>query len=341
MLFFLIQIKEQIKAARFKASLAANSELLKLYWNIGQNILERQKTAIWGSKLLEQLSLDLRNSFPEMKGFSVSNLKRMRKFAELYPEIGAQPAHQLWMLPWHHIVVLNEKIQDSEEKTWYMIQTLENGWSRPNLERQIQSQLYARQGINSNKNTNFLTRLPAPQSELALDLLKHPYNLEFTGLNEGAHEREIEVKSIAHISKFLIELGKGFAFVGSQVPIEVDEEEFFMDMLFYHIKLHCYVVIEIKSTKFRPEHAGQLNFYLTAVDEVMKSDLDNPTIGILLCKSHNKVVAEYALKNVNSPIGISNYELTQAVPKDLKSSLPTIEEIEFELTKVENPQRRE
>lgn len=329
-LLLLKQLKEKIKTAQLRAALAVNQEVIGLYWYLGRQILSRQQEAAWGSKFLQMLSRDLRNEFPEMSGFSVPNLKRMSLFAQMYPgfEIGSQPVSQL---PWGHIVVLIHKIKDEKERAWYIKQTIEQGWSRTTLELYLKRGLYHQQAIDDSKASNFLARLPEPHSSLAQEILKNPYNFDFLGLHDDAQEREIEHKAIPHITKFLLELGKGFAFVGRQVPITFQDSEYFIDMLFYHLKLHSYVVVELKATKFKPEHAGQLNFYLNLVDDFMRTPEDNPSIGLLLCKSRDKFIAEYALKGIEKPIGVSEYQLTKAVPDKLKTSLPTIQEIEAEL----------
>ena len=328
------EIKEKIRSAQIRAAVSVNTEVIKLYWDIGKRIIERQQKAKWGDKFLENLSHDLKNSFPETQGFSVTNLKRMRKFANCYHEmaIGAQSVHQL---PWSQIILLIERLNGKSEREWYSNKSLEEGWSRETLEKAMKTNLYDRQGKSEKKSTNYLQKLPYPQGALAQEIIKNPYNLDFLELHDVAIEREIEHGLIKHIQKFLLELGKGFAFIGSQVPIEVGGDEFFIDLLFYHVHLHAYVVVELKSTKFKPEHAGQLNFYLTAVDKNFKKDLDNPSIGILLCKSRNKIIAEYALQDVNKPIGVSEYKLTEAIPEDFKSTLPSIEEIEEELSYLE------
>jgi len=271
---------------------------------------------------------DLQHAFPETHGFSKTNLKYMRIFANLYPDgIGQQLVDQL---PWGHICLLM-RIKNTGERLWYIQQCIENGWARWLLEREVRSGLYNRQAIPKNKVTNYLTRLPAPHSYLAHDLIKNPYNFDCLGLHDQAQEREIENASIQHITKFLLELGKGFAFLGHQVPIEVNEKTYFIDILFYHVKLHCYVVAELKAKPFKPEDAGQLNFYLSAADDKLRTLEDNPSIGLLLCKSSDAVVAEYALRGIEKPIGVSEYSLTKAIPSNLEISLPTIEEIEAEL----------
>lgn len=323
-------LKARIATAQIRAAHAVNTELISLYWHIGQEIIQRQKYTKWGSKLIENLSLDLQNEFPGMKGFSVINLQRMRLFADLYPSSIASQA--VTQLPWGHIVVILYKIKDEKIREWYATQTLENGWSRSILETQISLNLYERQGNDQKKTTNFKMRLPAPQSDLAQQSLKDPYIFDFLTIGKDAKERELEKELTSHITKFLLELGTGFSFVGRQVPLTVGDSTYYIDMLFYHIKLKCYVVIELKARKFDPKDAGQLNFYLSAVDDIIKGEDDNPTIGILLCQSKDKIVAEYALRNVSSPIGVSEYQLTRMMPNDLKTSLPTIEEIEQELS---------
>lgn len=328
----LSKLKSKIRNARLKAALAVNRELIGLYWHIGQQIIERQD---WGSKLLETLSKDLQNAFPETSGFSIRNLQRMRQFATHYPDFEIMP-QAVAQLPWGHISLLIHKVKDESIRHWYAEQVIEQGWSRPTLERYVKENLYQRQAVPSKKASNYLDRLPSPQSVLAQELLKQPYNFDFLGLHDEAREREIEHASIHHITKFILELGKGFAFVGSQVPITIDDDQFFIDMLFYNLHLRCFTVIEFKATKFRPEHAGQLNFYLSAVDDLMKHKDDNPSIGLLLCKSRNKVVAEYALKDIQKPIGISEYQLTRAIPENLQKDLPSVEEIEAELNELED-----
>lgn len=327
---FLTNIKKRYQSAQLKAAHFVNNELIQFYWQLGKDIIEKQTQAIWGSKFLDQLSADLLSLFPETKGFSVRNLKFMRQLAEYYPsEIGKQPVSQL---PWGHIIVLMQKVKDSSIRDWYVKNALENGISRNILIMQIEQDLYSRQGKLDDKICNFKSLLPEPQSELATQMLKNPYNFDFLTVGPKAHERDIENGLTLHISKFLRELGVGFAFVGNQYKLNIEGDEYFLDMLFYHVKLHCYVVIELKATAFKPEYAGKLNFYLSAVDSILKTPQDNPTIGLLLCKSRKKFIAEYALRNVSSPIGISEYELLKKLPRKLATSLPSIEEIEAELS---------
>jgi predicted nuclease of restriction endonuclease-like (RecB) superfamily len=334
---FLNEIKERLKTTQIRAALAANRELIKFYWQLGIDLIKYQKNFKWGEQFLEQFSFDLRQNFPEMRGFSITNLKRMRLFAQEYPnfEISPQLVDQL---PWGHIAVLLHKVKTRKTRTWYANEIIKNGWSRTVLEMHIESDLYQRQGITHKKITNYHQHLPLPQSDLAHEILKDPYNFDFLTIQGKAHERAIENALITHIRSFLLELGQGFAFVGSQVPLTFEEQEFFIDLLFYHLHLRCFVVIELKATKFKPEHTGQLGFYLAAVDNLMRKKEDNRTIGILLCKSKNKIVAEYALQNIKAPIGVSEYMLAKALPKELKLNLPTVEEIEMELNKaVNNP----
>lgn len=272
----------------------------------------------------------MRQAFPERQGFSKRNLEHTRRFALLYPQIefAKQAVSQL---PWGHVVRLMQMIKDGTEREWYANQTIKNGWSRTVLEMQIESGLYDRQANLNKKITNFHEQLPAPQSDLANDILKDPYKFDFLTIHGKAHERAIEDALVTHVRDFLIELGQGFAFVGSQVPLTFDDQEFFVDLLFYHLHLRAFVVIELKATKFKPEHTGQLSFYLAAVDDLMRKEGDNQTIGIILCKSRHKVVAEYALRGMKAPIGISEYTLSKALPNEPKSSLPTVEQIEAEL----------
>ena len=324
---WLEELKARIHAARQRATLAVNRELILLYWQIGRDILARQAEQGWGAKVIERLSHDLRTAFPEMKGFSPRNLKYMRAFAAAW-EDAVIVQELLAQLPWYHLVTLLDKLNSPEERLWYARKAIEHGWSRNVMVMQIETRLMEREG---KAVTNFEQQLPKPQSDLARESLKDPYRFDFLGLTNEAQEREVESALVEHITQFLLELGAGFAYVGRQVLIDVGGDEFYLDLLFYHLKLRCYVVIEIKAGKFKPEHLGQLGFYLTAVDEQMKSDQDNPTIGLLLCKSKNKIVAEYALRDNNRPMGIAEYQLVESLPEELKTSLPSIEQIEKEL----------
>jgi predicted nuclease of restriction endonuclease-like (RecB) superfamily len=289
--------------------------------------MERQLKHGWGTKVIDTLAKDLRAAFPDMRGFSPTNLKYMRRFAEDCPEraFGQQPADQL---PWFHVVVLLTRLSGTDEREWYAAKTIEHGWSRNVLGLQIEARARQREG---KAVTNFPARLPAVQSDFAQQALKDPYLFDFLALSREASERDIEQGLTQHITRFLLELGAGFAFVGRQVHIEVAGDDFFIDLLFYHLKLRCYVVIELKAMEFKPEHAGQLSFYLTAVDRQIKTEHDNPTIGLLLCRKQNRLVAEYALSSIHQPIGVAEYQLTQAIPLEFAGSLPTIEELEAEL----------
>ena len=324
---WLADLKSRIHTAQQRATLAVNRELVLLYWQIGQDILARQAEQGWGAKVIERLAQDLRAAFPEMKGFSPRNLKYMRAFAEAWPdaEFVQQAAAQL---PWGHNLVLLDRLNTPEERRWYAAKAIEHNWSRNVLNIQIETRLLERSGTAV---TNFAASLPKPQSDLALESLKDPYRFDFLGLTDEAQEREIENALVKHVTEFLLELGAGFAFVGRQVLLDVGGDEFFIDLLFYHLKLRCYVVIELKGGKFKPEHLGQLSFYLTAVDAQIKHPQDAPTIGLLLCKSKNKVVAEYALRDNTRPIGVAEYQLVESLPPELQTSLPSIEQIEREL----------
>jgi predicted nuclease of restriction endonuclease-like (RecB) superfamily len=324
---WLIELKTRIHAAQQRAALAVNRELVLLYWQIGRDILERQAKQGWGAKVIERLAHDLRTAFPDMKGFSPRNLKYMRAFAEAWPdsEFVQQAAAQL---PWFHLCTLLDKLETREERDWYLSKAVLHNWSRNILVMQIETRLLERTGTAV---TNFDTSLPKPQSDLARESLKDPYRFDFLGITDEAQEREIENALVKHVTEFLLELGAGFAFVGRQVLLDVGGDEFFIDLLFYHLKLRCYVVIELKGGEFKPEHLGQLGFYLTAVDRQVKSEHDNPTIGLLLCKSKNKIVAEYAMGDKTLPMGIAEYKLLESLPAELQTSLPSIEQIEREL----------
>lgn len=324
---WLTQLKRDIAHARQRAALAVNAELMQLYHRLGTEIQERQEAHGWGAKVIERLARDLKNAFPDMKGWSASNLKYMRFFAQHCPDrqFGQQPADQL---PWFHVVTLLTKLDSPVEREWYAQQTVLHGWSRSTLELNIKSRLQQRQGAAV---TNFVTRLPAAESALAQETLKDPYLFDFLGLGNDAQEREIETGLIRHITRFLLELGAGFAFVGRQFRLEVGGDEFFIDLLFYHTRLKCYVVVELKATAFKPEHAGQLNFYLAAVDAQIKADDDKPTIGLLLCQQQNRLVAEYALSGIDKPIGVAEYQLVRDLPETFGRNLPSIADIEAEL----------
>ncbi len=324
---FLADLKSRIHAAQLRAALAVNRELVLLYWQIGRDILDRQTRESWGAKVIDRLAADLKSAFPDMKGFSPRNLKYMRRFADVWPdaEFVQQVAAQL---PWFHNCVLLDKVADSDERVWYARAAIQHGWSRSVLVHHIESALYRRQG---KAITNFDRALPPPQSDLAQEVTKDPYNFDFLMLGKEAHERDLERALLEHLRKFLLELGVGFAFVGSQYPLTVGGEEFRIDLLFYHLKLRCYVVIDLKAVAFQPEFAGKMNFYLSAVNNHLRHPDDQPSIGLILCKTKNQVVAEYALEDYSKPIGISEYHLAESLPEKLKGSLPTVEELESEL----------
>lgn len=326
---FLKELKEKVVSSRLKAARSVNKELIFLYHYIGSEILKRQKIEGWGSKIIHQLSRDLVLEFPEMKGFSIANLHNMRRFAELYPDstILQQVAGEL---PWYHHVMLMERVKDDNERFFYVEQAVKYAWSRATMAHQIELNLYGRQG---KAITNFHDKLPSPTSDLANQILKDPYTFSFLSIGKEAHEREIEKGLIQHMEKFLLELGAGFAFVGRQYHFSIGKKDFYLDLLMYHLKLRCFVVIELKAVEFEPEHAGKMNFYLSAVDDLLKHPTDNPSIGIILCKTKDHVLAEYTLRDVKKPIGLSEYKLTEALPENLKTTLPTIEELESELSK--------
>ena len=335
---FLRDLKARIGSAQVRAALAVNRELVLLYWQMGRAIDEKQQQHGWGDKVLERLASDLRSAFPGVEGFSRRNIYRMRAFYRAYPveaEFVPQPVAQI---PWGHNIWLLEKVKDNKARLWYAHQTVENGWSRAVLTHYIETQLYERQG---KAITNFERVLPSPQSDLAQQLLKDPYNFDFLTLGKDAHEKHLEAGLLQHIREFLLELGQGFAFVGSQYPLHVGDNDFFIDLLFYHLKLRCYVVIDLKMRAFEPEYAGKMNFYLSAADDLLRHEGDAPSIGIILCKTKDTAVAEYALRGIDKPIGVSEHftaELTRSLPDNLKSELPTIEKLEAEAEAVPFPE---
>lgn len=324
---WLNDLKHRIHHAQQRAILQVNKELVLLYWQIGQDILKKQNEQGWGAKVIERLAHDLRADFPQMKGFSPRNLKYMRTFAQTWADVEFVQA-VLAQLPWYHQLALLDKLNNNDDRIWYAKKAIEHNWSRNVMVLQIETRLVERQG---KATTNFELHLPKPQSDLAIESLKDPYRFDFLTLTDKAQEREIENALVKHVTAFLLELGAGFAFVGQQVHLEVGGDDFFIDLLFYHLKLRCYVVIELKTGDFKPEHLGQLGFYLTAVDKQIKSEHDTATIGLLLCKNKNKVVAEYALADKNQPMGIAEYQLLASLPTNLQTQLPSIADIEREL----------
>jgi predicted nuclease of restriction endonuclease-like (RecB) superfamily len=351
---WLSELKTKIRSSQLKAAIAVNSALIAFYWDLGKMIAEKEN--VWGSKLIEHVAKDLLREFPEMKGFSERNIKYCRQFYQFYSkkfvqqvvgQIGQQPVAQLQsaenqpvklvqqavaLIPWGHNILIFSKSNNITEAHFYIQKTIENGWSRDILSLQIKSDLYNRQG---KAITNFKLTLPDNSSDLAHQILKDPYNFDFLTLTENYKERELENALVDNVTKFLLELGTGFAYVGKQVPMMVGGQEYFIDLLFYHLKLRAFIVIELKATSFIPEYAGKLSFYLSAANDLLKHPTDNPTIGLLICKDKNDVIAEYALKDINQPMGVSEYQLTKLFPNDFKSSLPSIEEIENELKNIE------
>ncbi len=326
---FLKELKLRVSNSRLKAARSVNTELLLLYHYIGTEIVNRMKNDGWGSKVIERLSRDLKIAFPEMKGFSPRNLGYMRKFAEEYQNVTILQ-EVLAKLTWYHHQTLLDKITDKQTRLFYINKAIDHDWSRNIMLMHIEMALHKREG---KAITNFKDKLPAPQSDLAHYTLKDPYIFDFLSIGEKAHEREVENALINHIEKFLLELGAGFAFLGRQYHLSVGDDDFYIDMLFYNLKLRAYFIVELKSGKYKPEYAGKLNFYLSAVDQVLKTEHYNPSIGLILCKSKNDIVAEYSLKDVNKPIGLAAYSLIDHLPKELQTALPTIEELEAELAK--------
>jgi predicted nuclease of restriction endonuclease-like (RecB) superfamily len=336
---WIAELKEKVRSAQLKAAVSVNAELIVLYWDLGKMITEKQTA--WGSKFLFKLSSDLRREFPEMQGFSETNLKYCKLFYAYFairPQAGDElknspqpedqiPIEALRNIPWGHIKAIISGEKDLAKAQFYISQTIQNGWSRSVLELQLKSNLYERTG---KAVTNFNQTLPSPDSDLARQTLKDPYAFDFISIAQPYREKDIENQLVQHITRFLLELGKGFAFVGQQYHLEIAGNDYYIDLLFYHTRLKCYVVIELKNTRFIPEYAGKLNFYLSAVDSLLKGEGDKPTIGIILCREKNNIEAEFSLRDLNKPIGISEFNLTEIVPDELKSSLPTIEEIEQE-----------
>lgn len=356
------EIKDRVRQAQHRAILSANADMLFMYWDIGRMIAARQKREGWGKGLLARLAIDLRNEIPEIKGFSERNLQMMVQFQGEYPELFLIPQRgvaeleppemsseimpspaittdiskrvsimqrTVAQLSWAHNIILIQKLKDRSIRLWYAQQTLEQGWSRDVLAVQIKNHAYERQGAAV---TNFATTLPEIHANLVRGLLKDPYLFDFLTLEEPYHERELETGLLSHIQKFLLELGRGFAFVGRQYRLEVSDRELYLDLLFYHLHLRCFVVIELKKGDFRPEYAGKMNFYCSVVDDQLRQQHDKPTLGLILCQTKDRILAEYALRDIHKPIGVADYELTRALPKELASSLPSIEDIEAELS---------
>jgi predicted nuclease of restriction endonuclease-like (RecB) superfamily len=324
---FLQDLKQRIRTAQVKAALAINQEMVMLYWSIGRDILNREEQEGWGAKVVDRLAKDLKAAFPDLTGFSARNMRYMKALAEAYPD-EAMLQRSVAILPWRHNIVLLEKLKDQEQRLWYAAQASGNGWSRDILAMQIDSDLFRRQG---GAVTNFDRTLPSPQSDLAQQLLKDPYNFSFLSLEKDAQERDLERALITHIRDFLLELGVGFSFVGSQYPIEIDGRDFRLDLLFYHLKLRCFVVIDLKMGDFQAEFSGKMNFYVSAVDEILRHPDDQPTIGLILCRSKSRTIAEFSLRGMSQPIGVATHLIGKELPDSLKDVLPTVEQLEAEL----------
>ena len=362
---FLKEVKSLIRQGHQKAAFSINATVLKTYWNLGQRIAQQQSLFEGRNNYIDTLARDLKIEFPSMTGFSKRNLFDIRRFYLFYAsfenltdinndsvrqpaalnnenekssvqQVAALNTHEqnlstLFSLPWgHHTVILN-KVKDLQEAQFYIHQSIKNAWSRSNLILQIEQQLFQRSGKAIN---NFQITLPEEQAQMAGQILKDPYNFSFLTLEKPVQELELEELLVQHITNFLLELGKGFAFMGRQFKLDIGAKDYYLDLLFYHTQLNCYIVIELKTVAFQPEFAGKLNFYLSAVDSLIKKESDQPTIGILLCKSKDKIEVEFALRDINKPIGVSDFMLSDALPKELKKNIPTVEEFENELNKI-------
>jgi predicted nuclease of restriction endonuclease-like (RecB) superfamily len=323
-------LKTKIRSARNKLAFSINSQVLELYWELGKDIAEKQQNSDWGSGFIEQIATELKHEFPDITGFSRRNVYVILQWYKFYSAKYQFVPRHVAQIPWSHNRIILNKIKDIEEAEFYCRAVIQNAWDRDTLEIQIANKYFLTAG---NSTHNFSNTLPAKQSELAIQTLKDPYNFDFAGLASDALEKAIEDELTKNITKFLLELGKGFAFLGRQYKIEIGENDHFLDMLFYHVELRCYIVIELKAGKFIPEFAGKLNYYLSAVDSQLRKSGDNPTIGILLCKKKDKIDVEYALRDIHKPMGISEYILTNAIPEDIKPQLPSVEELERELEK--------
>lgn len=334
---FITHLKEKVRLAQLKAAVFVNRELIQLYWEIGKDIVEKQKKDGWGTKVIGRVSRDIQNEFPGIAGFSETNIGRMKAFYLAYsisPQVvGKLEDLPVFNIPWGHNIAIFESVKILDERLWYANMVISEGWSRNALIDSIKIKAYKRYG---KAITNFKERLPDPQSQLAQDTLKDPYNFDFLELREKHVEKDLENGLLDHVEKFMRELGQGFSFVGRQVHLQVSDKDFYLDLLFYHLKLRAFIVLELKSVDFKPEHAGKLNFYLSAVDSIMKHPTDNPTIGLLICKKKDNYIAEYALRDINKPIGVAEYEtkIVSSLPEKLKGSLPTVEDIEAELSMI-------
>ncbi len=330
------KIKIKIRSVQIKAAVSVNTALLMLYWDMGKIIAEKQRKSKWGDAIVERLAKDLKKEFPEMNGFSRTNLFGIRQWYLFYSQMDEKVQQLVGQLPWGHNLVIITKAKTPAEAVFYLNEAINHNWSRNTLVHQIESNLYLRQGRITH---NFEATLPISQSDLAKQTLKDPYILDFLSLSNEAQEKEIEQALTEHITKFLLELGAGFSFVGNQFHLELAKQDYYIDLLFYHLNLRCYIAIELKTGEFKPEYAGKVNFYLSVIDKLLKQKEDNPSIGIILCKSKDRIIAEYALKDITKPIGVSEYMLVRAIPKKLKSNLPTIPELEKELSAIVKRQK--
>ena len=320
-------IKKTLITTRNKIIESANKDLIIMYYNIGTKLIKYNK---WGASFIDSLSKDLKIEFPNLKGMSARNLRYMQKFAlEFSNDEFLQ--HDVAKLPWSSITTIMDQVKDKKQREWYIKESVGNGWSRPVIMHQIASKLFERQAISEEKITNFDKTLPSPNNEQVKEILKSPYIFDFITTDKELKELDIEKELTNNITKLLLELGNGFAFLGRQYHLEIDNEDYYIDLLFYNLKVRCYVVIELKTTEFKPEYIGKLNFYLSAVDKYIKSDLDNPTFGIILCKNKKRITAELALKDINKPIGVSEYKILSEIPEFLEKTLPSIEDIEKRL----------
>ena len=341
---FITSLNSKIRSTQIKGAIAVNRELIKLYWDIGEDIVEKQEREEWGSKVLEKVSKDIQKEFPGVEGFSRTNLFRMKAFYTAYAKVpqvvGQLEQLPIFSIPWGHNIILLESLKQTEERLWYASKAIEHGWSRSMLTIWIENNLYRREG---KAITNFEAALPAPQSDLAQQSLRDPYIFDFLTLHKDHLEKELEEGLVKHIQKFLIELGQGFAFVGQQYPIKAGEKDLYIDLLFYHLKLRCYVIVELKAREFDSHDVGQMSAYLSAVDDQLRHEDDKPSIGIILCRTKDNVFAEYVLRNFNRPIGIAEFEvkLVERLPKDLKSNLPTVKEIEAELSVIPKEKKKQ
>jgi len=332
---FMVDVKSKMSNSQLQIAVSVNSALIMFYWELGEMIYLKQKESKWGGKFIEQLAIDLKKEFPSLKGFSRTNLFYIKKFYEFYVEYfnqnkivhhdGGLFENDIFKIPWRHNVEILNRCKEIDESLYYVKQTIINNWSRDTLAMNLKTNLYKRDSRSIN---NFKHTLPLPQSDLAIQTMKDPYVFDFLTFEKPFVEKDIENKLIDNITKFLLELGRGFAYIGKQYHLEIAEQDYYIDLLFYHIELKCYVVIELKNKKFIPEYAGKLNFYISAVDTLLKKDDDKPTIGMLLCRDKNNIEVEFSLRDINKPMGVSEFELTEILPDDLRSSLPSIEEIE-------------